>query len=235
MDRIKSGLKKIIKAGGDKSFRKSYSQSGEDMIIDYIFRTVGIEQPDYIDIGAHHPDRLSNTAFFYERGSSGINIEPDPILFESFSKLRKRDVNLNVGVGGKMDTLEFYCLSASALNTFSREEAERMCAKYGYQITRVIPVSVRTLGDIISKEAKGRFPDFLSLDVEGLDDLILSQIDYESNSPKVICVETISFEEDGTGVKNDEMIMFLKQKGYLMYADTYINSIFVQENLWFRR
>jgi len=235
MDRIKSGIKRLIPTVGDRNFRKSFSQSGEDMIIDYIFRTIGVNQPSYIDIGAHHPERLSNTAYFYENGSSGINIEPDPMLFEAFGKLRKRDINLNIGVGENSATLDFYCLSASALNTFSKEEAERMCGKYGYEVTRVIPIQVRTLKDIINSEAKGVFPDFLTLDVEGLDDMILSQVDFENNGPKVICVETISFEEDGTGVKNDEMVEFLKSKGYLMYADTYINSIFVKEHLWIRK
>lgn len=235
MEKIKSGIKRWFSGEADRSSRRSYAQSGEDMIVDYIFTTIGIEKPCYLDIGAHHPERLSNTAFFYERGSSGINVEPDPTLFSAFETMRSRDINLNTGVGEHAAVLDFYCLSASALNTFSKEEAERMCGKYGYQIIRTVPVPVRTLREIIEQEAKGVFPDFLTLDVEGLDEVILAQIDYETNAPKVICVETISFEEDGTGVKNQAMIHFLRSKGYLLYADTYINSIFVKENLWIRQ
>jgi hypothetical protein len=58
--------------------KKSFSQSGEDLIIDFIFNALGISRPSYIDIGAHHPYYLNNTAIFYLRGARGINIEPDP-------------------------------------------------------------------------------------------------------------------------------------------------------------
>lgn len=66
--------------------KKSYSQSGEDLIIKYIFDALGIEKPSYIDVGAYHPYCLSNTSLFYELGSKGINIEPDPMLFKNFPK-----------------------------------------------------------------------------------------------------------------------------------------------------
>ena len=75
----------------------------------------------------------------------------------------------------------------------------------------------------------------LSLDVEGLDEQILKSINYKNYSPKVICVETISFSTKGRGVKNDGMIQFLKENGYMVYADTNINTLFVLENLWQKR
>jgi hypothetical protein len=44
----------------------SYSQSGEDLIVRVYFDILGITNPTYIDIGAHHPYFISNTALFYE-------------------------------------------------------------------------------------------------------------------------------------------------------------------------
>jgi hypothetical protein len=62
-----------------KGHRKvSYSQCGEDIIINFILTCLKIDKPTYMDIGAHHPFRFSNTALFYEAGCHGINIEPDP-------------------------------------------------------------------------------------------------------------------------------------------------------------
>ncbi len=78
------------------------------------------------------------------------------------------------------------------------------------------------------------FPDFLSLDAEGIDEIVLQSIDYKDNFPKVICVETISFSTVGRGKKNKKIISFLEEKGYLLYADTNINSIFVKKDLWER-
>lgn len=62
--------------------------------------------------------------------------------------------------------------------------------------------------------------------------LILEQIDYENNYPKVNCVETVEFTNDGTGAKNTKLISFLESKGYFIYADTYINTIFVKRKFW---
>ena len=51
----------------------SYSQEGEDMVLKRIFdkQTKGF----YIDVGAHHPKRFSNTYNFYLKGWKGINID----------------------------------------------------------------------------------------------------------------------------------------------------------------
>src|SRR5689334_18987985 len=62
----------------------SYSQCGEDIIIDHVFRLRGIPSPSYIDIGANHPYFINNTAMFYERGCRGINIEANPQLLSAF-------------------------------------------------------------------------------------------------------------------------------------------------------
>jgi len=46
----------------------SYSQCGEDLIISHIIKSLSIQTPTYIDVGAHHPFYLSNTAYFYNGG-----------------------------------------------------------------------------------------------------------------------------------------------------------------------
>ena len=43
----------------------SYSQEGEDMVLQRIFAQK--EYGFYIDVGAHHPKRFSNTYLFYKR------------------------------------------------------------------------------------------------------------------------------------------------------------------------
>lgn len=219
----------------DPYLKKSYAQSGEDLIIDFIFKQIGINQPSYLDIGAHHPFYLNNTAIFYERGCRGINIEPDPSLFSEFIKSRKHDVNLNLGIGNKKGILDFYQMSTSTLNTFSEQEARNYANEGEFKIEKVIPVSVETISNILRDYNEEKFPDFLTLDAEGIDDIVIHSIDFEQNFPKIICVETISFSSSGTGVKNEKLISYLQDKGYLLYADTNINSIFVKKDLWIRK
>lgn len=222
----------LIKKKAD--YKISYAQSGEDLIIDFIFNAIGITKPSYLDIGAHDPHYLNNTAIFYERGCRGINIEPDPELFKGFLIHRKEDINLNIGVSNEKSTLDFFKMSVPTLNTFSKEEAENYQKEGNFRIEIIIPVQVELISDIIQKYNKGIYPDFLTLDAEGIDEIVIHSIDFEKNFPKIICVESLSFSSSGRGIKNNDMIAYLEQKGYLLYADTNINSIFVRKELWYR-
>jgi len=71
---------------------KSYSQEGEDMILRRLFekQLTGF----YVDVGAHHPKRFSNTYFFYKQGWHGINIDAMPGSMKLFEKIRPRDILL---------------------------------------------------------------------------------------------------------------------------------------------
>lgn len=218
----------------EKYAQKSYAQSGEDVIVDFIFTSLGISNISYLDIGAHHPYYLSNTALFYEKGCRGINIEPDPILHEPFLKHRKQDINLNIGISDEPGLFDFYLMVPPTLNTFSEEEANRVTVEGNglYKIDKKIKVEVDTVTNIINKYHNGKFPDFLNLDAEGIDEIVLKSIDYTNNFPSIICVETISFSPNRKGVKNQAIIDYLVEKGYLLYADTNINSIFIKRELW---
>ncbi|MGF7038464.1 FkbM family methyltransferase [Mucilaginibacter lappiensis] len=220
---------------GKKWTKISYSQSGEDLIIRFIFDQLQIKNPTYIDIGAHHPFYLSNTALFYESGSRGINIEPDPLLFTLFLKYRKKDINLNIGIGERQGEADFYIISTPTLNTFSKKEAENYNNEGDYSITQVIKTPVNSVENIISENNNGLFPQLLNLDAEGIDELIVRSIDYTQNFPLVMCIETISFSTSGNGIQNTSLIDFVISKGYIHYANTYINSIFVRKDIWRQR
>ncbi len=59
----------------------THAQHGDDIIIRAVFDNLGIDNPSYLDIGAHHPTNISNTKLFYDAGSRGINVEANPNLF----------------------------------------------------------------------------------------------------------------------------------------------------------
>lgn len=214
--------------------KQSYSQCGEDLIVKYIFDKIGIPKPSYLDIGAFHPYNISNTALFYRLGFRGINIEPDPVLFKAFLKHRPEDINLNVGISTDEAELDFFMLNVPTLNTFSKKEAENYALEGDLFVKDVKKIKVLPVQTILDKHFQGQFPHFLSLDAEGIDELVIKSIDFETAYPLVICVETISFSNTGRGQKNTEMIDFLRSKGYIAYADTYINNIFVREDRWLR-
>jgi len=215
--------------------RISYSQCGEDLIIKFIFDQLQIHQPSYIDIGAHDPFYLSNTALFYQYGSKGINIEPDPALFQTFATHRKQDINLNIGIGDTAGSAKFYIISTPTLNTFSKTEAEGYSKEGPFTIKEVIDVPVDTIGNVIERYHGGVFPDLLNIDAEGVDEQIIKSINYQQSVPTIICLETISFSSSGNGKKNKELIDYVTDNGYFVYADTYINTIFVNKEVWARQ
>ena len=213
-------------------FKKSYSQCGEDLIVQYIFRLRGVSQPSYLDIGANDPFFISNTAMFYEMGCRGINIEANPALHKKFIKERPEDINLNVGISSEEEELDFYVMTDNTLSSFSKAEADAMLA-HGKTLESVMKIKLDTIASILIKHFNGKFPDFMSLDVEGMDFQILRSIDFDKYCPKIICVEAAEYSPVGAGARRNELVDFLVAKGYYEYANTNLNAIMVKNEFWF--
>jgi FkbM family methyltransferase len=217
---------------GNDFSKKSYSQSGEDLIINNIFLLRDIVKPSYVDIGAHHPWLINNTALLYNKGSRGINIEPNPELLTKFEKERPEDINLNIGISSQGEAMDFYIIKDNTFSTFSEEESIKFVS-HGHEIEKIIKVKTSKIKETIKDYAGGIFPDLLSIDVEGLEMEILKDIDYVDNYPKIICVETADYSPIGAGIKRVDIMNFIESKGYYLYADTNLNSIFVKNEFWF--
>lgn len=210
----------------------SYSQCGEDLIVQYIFDRRNIAKPSYLDIGANHPYFLSNTALFYRKGCKGITIEANPQLARLFESHRKKGVSLNVGISDNEDELDFFIMKDDTLSTFSKKEADEMIAA-GKELNIVKKIKLITITKVLNDYCAGKFPDFLSLDVEGMDLQILRSIDFGKSFPKVICVEAANYSPIGAGSRREELIEFLVSKDYYEYANTNLNAIMVKRDFWF--
>jgi FkbM family methyltransferase len=212
--------------------KMSFSQCGEDRIIRYIFDLRGVAKPSYLDIGANQPFYISNTASLYRDGSTGIVVDANPRLIESFRSARPRDIALNVGVADVAGELDFYVMEDDTLSTFSKEECD-LLVSHGKPLRNVERIPVTTIKAILDAHHGGRFPDLLSLDVEGLDLAILRTIDFAHDCPKVICVEAAAYSPTGAGARNSELIDFLASHDYYEYANTNLNAIMVRRDFWF--
>lgn len=209
----------------------SFSQCGEDRIIQHIFELKGIFKPTYMDIGANLPWHFNNTALFYHTGCRGISIEPNPMLYKKLMEERPEDTNLNIGVSSSEDTLDFHILSDPTLSTFSSKELENFL-KNGFKLIDTIKIPVMKVSILLDKYFSGRCPDIMSIDVEGMELEILKSFDLKNNGPKVLCVETAEYSSTGKGEKRSELMYFITQQDYFLYADTNINSIYVQQSFW---
>lgn len=233
---MKSLLKRFL--GAEQPFvwnphaNISFSQCGEDLIVQYVFKLRGIELPSYIDIGAHHPYYLSNTALFHQKGCKGINIEANPNLIAEFVNARQSDINLNIGLADTNGEMEFFIMEDSTLSTFSIEERDSLVAQ-GKQLFKTVKVPLKTIDQVLKEYFDSQFPDFMSLDVEGVDFDILKSIDFRSASPKVICVEAAEYSSIGAGKRRDDLINYIVEQGFTEYANTNLNAIMVKNDFWF--
>jgi FkbM family methyltransferase len=199
----------------------SYSQEGEDSILNRIFEA----QPEgfFVDIGAHHPFRFSNTYAFYKRGWQGINIDPNPNSKKQFDLFRPRDINIEFGVSETKGSLKYYNFFEKALNTFSGERAEEY-QKANWPIESVINIETFPLADILNNHlTRGQKIDFMTIDVEGLEMQVLISNNWDLYKPKVILIEMLNlpFEE----LIECDIYKLLFKQGYRYVAKT-INTVF---------
>ncbi|MGO1074482.1 FkbM family methyltransferase [Inquilinus sp. CA228] len=202
----------------------SYSQHGEDLIILNTFALLGVGRPSYLDVGAHSPTHISNTALLSMRGSTGINIEANPDLIEDFHRHRPRDVNLNIGVAPQKGVLKFYRIDErSGVNTFSKDAAEAFVRNNSnFRIQDILDIEVVTLNEVIDQHASGVFPDFMTIDIEGLDFDVLRTTDFSKSRPTLVCVEAVSAAGSVAGA----MGQMMREKGFKPYIRTTGNLFF---------
>ena len=197
--------------------KKSYSQDGEDVVLASFYEGRKHVKGFFIDVGAHHPVRFSNTWMFYKRGWRGINIDPTPGSMFSFKLLRRRDINLEIGIGPKLSKLTFFCFNEPALNTFDEKLAQERNSGNPYRIIRTVDVPVEPLGSVLDKYlTPDQKIDFLTIDVEGLDLEVLKSNDWSKYRPEFILVEDLDFKPEEP--KQSAMYHFLKTQKYEIIA-----------------
>jgi hypothetical protein len=205
----------------------SYSQEGEDMILRRIFDKK--KNGFYVDVGAFHPTRFSNTYYLYKLGWRGINIDAMPGSMKKFNSKRSRDINLEIPVSSKKQTLKYFAFNEPALNTFSESLAKERNGKDGYKILFEKNIETNTLAEILDKYIPTEIDDigFFSIDVESLDYDVLISNNWDKYKPKIILIEDLQF--DIRNPDKSEIIKFLDSKNYTFFAKT-VNTLFFKSN-----
>lgn len=125
-------------------YQKSYAQEGEDLIL-YRMIYGKIEKGFYVDVGAHHPKRFSNTYFFYKKGWRGINIEPMPGSKKLFDKYRPKDINIESPISLVEEELTYYMFNEPALNGFIKDIRAIKNQTGNYKVLRTVNLKTKTL------------------------------------------------------------------------------------------
>ena len=168
--------------------KKQYSKNREDQFLKKFFQKKlnGI----YVDIGAYHPYRFSNTYLLYLKGWSGLNIDPNKKSIELFNIARPNDTNLNIALGYKSKKqLMYYKKDFHPMNTLNKSFAKRFIDKN----IKNKKITISKVDTIFKKYLKNNKIDLLDIDVEGSEYDIIRSINYKKYKFKLILIEITSF------------------------------------------
>jgi FkbM family methyltransferase len=206
---------------------ESFGQEGEDLIVGRLFD--GVQNGFFVDVGAHHPFRFSNTWLLYQRGWRGINIDAMQGSMEAFRKWRPQDINIECLVSTSKQPLRFFQYEEPALNTLSDaivRQREKDAPQY--RLKGSIDLVPRRLDAILSDHVPpGQAIDLLNVDVEGHDLEVLESNDWERFKPRVIVVELLGrgFAE----MERTALFQFLTARGYKLRSKLVNSAIFALE------
>ena len=224
----KNIFKRIYNKLTGVTYKLTYSQTGEDILIDFIIAAKKIKAFSYLDIGANDPVHINNTFKFYQQGYKGVCIEPNPYIFSKLKKKRPKDICLNIGIADKESAeADFFIMQSPMLNTFSKTEAEELEKNKQSKIKEIIKVPLQTVESVIDQYFEGKAPVFINLDVEGLDEIILKGFPFNKYRPYIFCIETVNYTDDASSEKRSEIMDLMRANQYKPFADTYHNTIFV--------
>lgn len=201
-----------------------YSQGNEEQIVlDYFQGKKGT----VLDIGANDGKTLSNSLRVIELGWSGVMVEASKNVFKKLEELHKANKNvhcLNYAIADKEGELEFFesghHLSSndhSLLSSLKKEEIFKWMSSTEFKKTKVNAI---TFDQLLEKSPIKTF-DLITLDIEGMDYEVLSQINLKEIGCKMLIVETNS-------INNEKFIKYCGQFGMQLYSKNYMNLIFTR-------
>lgn len=193
-----------------RGFRKKlqYSRWGEDLFLINYFKDTDYGR--YIDIGAFHPYRGSNTYLLYNKGWSGINIDLNKTSIDLFKIARPNDINLNLAVSDTENKINIYQNKDLGRNNTANLKYASMYLKNFY----ITETWSNNLNNILEKcNFKNKKFELIDIDAEGSEYLILKNINFKKYSFKLMLVETHQFNSY-TKKETDKIHTLLKSKNY---------------------
>lgn len=164
---------------------RTNSQFGEDVFVARFF--AGSPAGTWLDVGAFHPRIASNTARLRRRGWTGINVDADPVKMRLFRWFRASERNVCAAVAGP-----------AAGHALLRRRARSSYGSMDRVETTAGPggLPTRTVAEVLAETDPERV-DFVSIDVEGLEDEVLAGFPFDRYTPELFCVEVLDTTLEG--------------------------------------
>lgn len=185
-----------------------------------------VQKGFFLDVGAHHPYNLSNTALLYSEGWRGINIDACPGSMAEFHHHRPEDINLEVPIAPRAERLLFTRFNDPGLNGFLTPKQIITHQKRGVQVVDQLELDCLPLHEILDKHAHGKKIDIMSIDVEGMDQRILESMNLSKWRPTAIITEILGCHsvED---VQQTPVHRYLRSNKYMLYSRLHFSCIYI--------
>lgn len=208
----------------------TFAQFGEDIMMLPFFESHGLLNDGFfVDVGAHHPFRMSNTAIYYNCfGWRGINIEANPEVIDEFNKHRGRDININAVVSDDDNEVSFHIFNHPAASTADKAALQLMLRNPAIEIANTVQMRPVTLASVLDTHLPaGQRIRLLSVDVEGYDLRCLRSNDWSKYRPISILVEDHGFR---LGEPGGSTHSFLTDKSYELVSRCAVSNFYVDRN-----
>ncbi len=196
----------------------SFSQFGEDIVIDHLLGLVDSGSKHYVDVGAYDPIYLSNTYYFYRCGWRGLVIDANPNVLTRYENVRPEDEVINAFVSNQEGIVDFTVFDADMFSTLSSNV--KNVPKEFQSGQREFRVRATSLQALIEQSGIKTFA-ILNIDVEGNDLNVLRSFDLKSFRPKVVCCEDHSISWQHSDTAN-----YMFNHGYEIAARVGLSSIY---------
>jgi FkbM family methyltransferase len=165
----------------------SYSQNDEELyILDYF---ADKQTGKFVDIGAFHVTQLSNVRALYEKGFSGVLVEPAPSNYQAIADHYKDEPKikvLNVAIGEENGEIDFYESNGDAVSTSNMAHMK----KWGDAGVKYSPIKVQQVSVVDFMNEHCRDADFLSIDTEATNIQLFRMIpNWVFGQISMLCIE----------------------------------------------
>jgi len=221
---------RALRALLSRNFKGHFGQYAEDTLVRKHFnprREAGV----CLDLGAYHPFRFNNTAYFWMCGWRCVNVDANPATIKLFNKYRSNDVNIHSAIvtqaeiaSGKREIdlllpkkLDRHGISALGTGIPSQAPTDHQSIK----------VPCRSVSQILEDyDLSG--VSYINIDIEGYDETVLLDIDLNRYRPKVITIE--QFAEDVLGVADGIVARYMREHAYIFHSRAGYSSVYVKRD-----
>ncbi len=165
----------------------SRSQLFQDVLVLFLLR--GKRNGFFVEFGATDGINLSNTYLLESRFQwKGILAEPARCWHDSLKKTRAVTIDDRCVWNKSGEKLAFFEATAAELSTVS-DFRHRDFNKDGREIGKTYDVRTVSLNDLLIEHGAPAIIDFMSVDTEGSEFIILNAFDFHKYNTKIITVE----------------------------------------------